>query len=38
MPEQVIQNVSKKSADYQLEDLDVLTTVGTGGWMGGGVI
>ena len=33
MPEQVIHGVSKRSADYQLEDLDVLTTVGTGGWM-----
>ena len=32
MPEQLFHGVSKKSANYQLEELDVLTTVGTGGW------
>ena len=32
MPEHLLHGVSNKSAEYQLEDLDVLTTVGTGGW------
>ena len=36
MPEQLMQSVSKKPADYQLDDLDVRSTVGTGKWMGVG--
>ena len=40
MPEKLTHTVPNKSAqaDYQLEELDVLTTVGTGEEEGGGLI